>query len=171
MRMHPPRRRSLLRGVALLPLLALDACGFHLRGQASLPFDSLFVEAPENSTFGSQLRRYLSSASRTRLTVRREDAQAILQVLGETQEKVILSLSGGGRVREYQLRYKVRFRLRDQQNRDWMAPGEILLTREYTYDDQLLLAKESEEILLYKDMRQDAVQQMMRRLTLAKTPA
>ncbi len=164
-------RRVLLQRLALLLAgLGTAGCSFHLRGQATLPFDSLFVEAPDYSVLGSQLRRYMASGSRTRLVDRKEDAQAILQITGEVQEKIILSLSGGGRVREYQLRYKVQFRLRDQKNRDWMAPGEILLTREYTYDDQILLAKENEEILLYKDMRQDAVQQMMRRLTLARTP-
>jgi len=37
-----------------------------------------------------------------------------------------------------------------------------------TYDDTLVLAKESEEALLFRDMRTDAVRQMLRRLSVAR---
>jgi len=52
-----------------------------------------------------------------------------------------------------------------------VAPGEIFLRRDMTYDDTEVLAKESEEALLYRDMKTDAVQQMLRRLSVAKPVA
>jgi LPS-assembly lipoprotein len=100
-----------------------------------------------------------------------DDAEAVLKILGETQEKHILSLSSGGRVREFELRYRVAYRLTDKNSVDLAPPGEITLRRDMTYDDTLVLAKESEEALLYRDMKADAVQQMLRRLSVAQRPS
>ena len=43
-----------------------------------------------------------------------KEAQAVLEILSETREKQILSLTSAGRVAEYLLRYRVTFRLRDK---------------------------------------------------------
>ena len=48
---------------------------------------------------------------------------------------------------------------------------EITLRRDMTYDDTQVLAKESEEALLYEDMKSDAVQQVLRRLSVVQMPA
>jgi len=85
----------------------------------------------------------------------------------ELREKVILSLDTSGRVREYQLRYRVGFSLRDAKGRNWIAPNEIVLTRDISFNDQVL-AKEAEEALLYRDMQTDMVQQIVRRLAGAQ---
>jgi LPS-assembly lipoprotein len=59
----------------------------------------------------------------------------------------------------------------DHAGSDLAPPGEIDQRRSLTYDDTQVLAKESEEQLLYRDMKKDAVQQMMRRLSAAKPVA
>ena len=41
---------------------------------------------------------------------------------------------------------------------------ELMAEREIGFVEQAALAKEEEEALLYRDMRQDLVQQMLRRL-------
>ncbi len=148
--------------------LALAGCGFQLRGTAPLPFESLHVRAAASSQFATQLKRTVRAGSNARLTDRPDDAQVILQVLNELQEKQILSLTGGGRVSEYQLRYRVSFRLTDAKNREHIPATEILLKRDYSYTDDQALSKDSEEALLYRDMRNDAVQQLVRRLQAAK---
>jgi LPS-assembly lipoprotein len=76
----------------------------------------------------------------------------------------------GGTVAEYELRYRVAFRVHDNQGQNWIAQTEITLKRDVSYSDTAVLAKESEEALLYKDMQSDAVQQVMRRLSAAKAP-
>jgi LPS-assembly lipoprotein len=146
----------------------LASCGFQLRGTAALPFKSMYVQAPTTSVFAIQLKRAVASGSGARITERPEQAEVILQVLNEAQEKQILSLSGGGRVSEYQLRYRVSFRLTDGKNREHIPASEILLRRDYSYNDSQVLATESEEALLYRDMRSDAVSQLVRRLQAAK---
>jgi LPS-assembly lipoprotein len=133
-----------------------------------MPFNSMFVQAPPSSVLAIQLKRAVQSGSSTRIAERPEQAQVILQILNELQEKQILSLSGGGRVSEYQLRYRVSFRLTDGQNREHIPANEITLKRDYSFSDEQALSKEAEEALLYRDMRNDAVQQLVRRLQVAK---
>ena len=154
--------------LCLAASLLLAACGFQLRGVAALPFDSLFVQAAPASQIAVQLKRAVQSGSGTRIADRPEQAEVILQIMNELQEKQILSLSGGGRVSEYQLRYRVLFRLTDARNREHIPASEILLKRDYSFSDEQALSKEAEEALLYRDMRSDAVQQLVRRLQVAK---
>lgn len=157
-------------GIALCTLLA--ACGFHLRGQAKLPFDTLYI-ANINTPFGNQLARAVRAGSNTRVADNAKEAQVTLQILAEIRERSILSLSGTGRIRELQIRYRVTFRLYDKENRDYISRGEVQLKRDLTYSDADVLGKEQEEALLYRDMQDDAVQQIMRRLQVARleTPA
>ncbi len=154
--------------IAALAALLLSACGFQLRGQAFIPYKTLFVEVTGYSLFANDLERAIRSGSQTRIVNSREESEAVLKVLGESQEKHILSLSSAGRVREFQLRYRVAYRLTDRAGADLGAPAEILLRRELIYDDTQILSKEAEESLLYRDMRSDAVAQMLRRLSVAK---
>ena len=142
--------------------MALAACGFQLRGQAALPFESLHVSGPP--AFTSQVARAVRAGSKTRVTNNPQDAQVTLQIVSELRERNILTLSSGGRVRELQLRYRVVYRLFDQKNKEYIPASEILLKRDLTYNDADVIAKEQEEGLLYRDMQNDAVQQLVRRL-------
>ena len=148
--------------------LALAACGFHLRGQTTLPFDTLYV--PINTTLAVELKRNIAASTQTKLVSTPEAAEARLQIQGETREKVILSLDSSGRVAEYQLRAGVAFRVVDSRGLEYLPLNRIQLTRDVSFNDAEVLAKESEETLLYRDMQTDMVQQMLRRLGAAHTP-
>jgi LPS-assembly lipoprotein len=74
-------------------------------------------------------------------------------------------------VREYQLRYRISYRVVDRDNRETIARTEIALRRDLSYNDSDTLSKESEEALLYRDMQTDAVSQMLRQLQAAHPPA
>ncbi|MEO8007353.1 MAG: LPS assembly lipoprotein LptE [Betaproteobacteria bacterium] len=164
-------QHSVLLIAILLIAITLSSCGFHLRGQASIPYQTMFVETTGYSPFANDLARAIRAGSETKIAENRNDAQAVLKILGESQERYILSLSAGGKVREFELRYRVVYRLTDLAGNDLAPPGEISLRRDLTYDDTEVLAKESEEALLYRDMKADAVQQMLRRLSVAKPVA
>lgn len=164
--------RSLHLSAALALTLLLSACGFHLRGHNtfSLPFQTLYVKSGnEHAPFIMELKRGIES-NNVQITGSPEQAQLTLDIVYETTDKQILSLSGGGRVREYRLQYRVSLRLHDQKQQDWLPPEEITLRRDFSYDDAQVLAKEQEEAMLYQDMRNDAVQQILRRLNRAKPP-
>ena len=154
----------------LLALLSLTiaACGFHLRGQENftLPFQAVYVDGDNNSALVIQLKRAIQSAGAS-LAEKSGDAQAVLQILPEGREKIVQSLSGAGKVSEYRLRLRVSFRLSDDKQKELIPLTEIELNRNFAYDDSQILAKESEENLLYRDMQTDAAQQIMRRVSAA----
>lgn len=158
--------------IALLCALLIAGCGFKLRGAADLPFDTLFVQAPVSSQFAQQFRRVVTYGSGTKIVDDPKIATATLVLVSEAREKSILSLSGSGRVREFQLRYRLTYRLLDKAAVETIPPSEIVLTRDFSFNDQETLSKESEEALLFRDMQNDAVQQLVRRLQATRlTPA
>jgi LPS-assembly lipoprotein len=144
------------------------ACGFHLRGAQTLPFESIHIALPEYSEIGASLRRSIRAAGGTRIVGSPNEAQAIMSVVGDAREKSILSLNAAGRVREFQLRYRFVFRVHDKDGREFIPQSEILLTRDFTFNDATVLSKEQEEVMIYRDMQNDVVQQIMRRLAAAK---
>lgn len=156
--------RALTAIIALTTALLLGACGFQLRGTANLPYNTVHVAAPATSAFAIEFKRALIAGSQTRIVDNPKEAQATLQLVNEAREKVILSLSGGGRVREYQLRYRMAYRVVDKDNRELRPATQIALQRDISYNDTDTLAKESEEALLYRDMQSDAVAQLLRQL-------
>lgn len=154
--------------IALLCALLLAGCGFQLRGAATLPYESLYVQAPVGSQFAVQFRRVITAGGGTRVVDNPKDAAATLILVNELREKSILSLSGAGRVSEYQLRYRMSYRLIDKGAAETIPMTEIVLTRDFSFSDTSTLSKESEEALLFRDMQNDAVQQLVRRLQIAR---
>jgi len=157
-----------MRLFVLLFTLLLSACGFQLRGHAGMPFQSIYVDAANSSTpFVTELRRNLE-ANEVTLSPSAEVAQVILNIESEVLDKQILSLSGAGRVNEYQIYFKVSLRAYDNQAHDWIPAEEMVIRRDYNYDDTQILAKQQEEAMLVQSMRDDMVQQIIRRLSRAK---
>jgi len=156
------------KSLMLLLALSLASCGFHLRGEAKMPFSTIFIEAANsNSLLISELRRLLV-ANQVQLVSKPDQADMVLNISLELPEKQILTLGGSGRVSEFQLRYRVSLRAYDQQQREWLAADDLQLSRDFSYDDTQILAKEAEEAQLYQYMRSDMAQQIMRRLSHAK---
>ncbi len=155
----------------IILIFLLSSCGFHLRGHnlkgAGFPFGSLYLKSAAPTPFISDLRSNLE-LYKIRLAATAADADLTLDIVSEASDKQILSLSGAGQVLEFQLRYRVSIRAYDKQMNEWLPADEISLQRTLSYDAAQILAKEQEEGLLYRDMRSDAVQQVMRRLSRAK---
>lgn len=151
---------------SLILVVLLAGCGFQLRGHANLPFSTFYL--PPTGGLMVELRRNVAGGTTTKLVENAKDADAVFTLLHEVREKVILSLDTNGRVREFQLRYRVGFQVADQKGGMYIAPSEIFLTRDVTFNDSQILAKESEEGFLYRDMQTDMVQQMVRRISAAK---
>lgn len=152
--------------LALSGLLA--ACGFQLRGNYALPFATLSIGMAPTSAFYAQLKRSIEASSPTRIVDDPKDAEAHLIVLGDTSQKVILSLNAAGRAREYNLVRTFSFKVSGPAGSELVPPSQIVLHRDITYNDDLVLSKESEEALLWRDIQTDLVQQIMRRLAAAR---
>lgn len=182
----PTAKHSLL----LLLVVVLAGCGFKLRGSAelpgyALPFSTIALGLDPRSEFHAQLKRTIEASSPgTRVVNDASEAEAVLSVIHDRSEKVILSLTAAGRAREFQLVRSFSFLVHGQSPAapastprqgaataptEYIPPSTITLRREITFSDDLVLSKESEEALLVRDMQGDLVQQLMRRLAAAKT--
>ena len=158
--------------ISLIVLCLLTACGFKLRGQISpLPFKSMYVTAPDGHTIGMEMERLIKNSSTTKLATTRAEAEATLDIISAVNERAILSLSGSGRVRDFNLIYRVIYRVLDQRGIEIVPNTEIALTRILPFLDAQILAKEGEEQLLVKEMQSDALQQIIWRLSAYKAPA
>ena len=135
-----------------------------------MPFETIHVPGA-TAGIALDLKRNIVSGTRARVVDDPKAAQALLQVTEEARSREILSLTSAGRVREFQLRYRVGFRVHDGKGGEFVPVSVIQLTRDMTYSDAEILAKEQEEQLLFRDMRTDMVQQILRRLASAKPPA
>lgn len=179
--------------LSLILLLSglLAACGFQLRGSASLPgyklpFATLALSVDPTSDFYAQIKRTIEASSPgTQVVADGAKADALLTVLADNNQKSILSLNAAGRAREFQLVRTLTFKVHANVATGKPAPqakysetpveeptafipsSTISVRREITFSDDLVLSKESEEALLWRDMQNDLVQQLMRRLAAA----
>lgn len=161
----PGRRRFLHLCGATGSALLLAGCGFALRGAAQLPFSTLYIGATETSELGAQLRRYVRNTTNTKVVEDPREAEAQLQVLQQTRERSILSLDASGRVREFELRYLFGFQVHDGKGREFIPPTTITLKRDLSFNDSNTLAKDSEAELLYRDMQNEVIHQLLRRMS------
>ena len=149
-------------------MLAVSACGFHLRGASLFPFTTIYVAGSENSPLGTELRRNLKGQTNAHLVMTEQEADVVLQLISETRDKVILSLNAQGRVSEYTLNSRLTFLVRNSFGKQFIGTTTIRLTRVLSFNEDLVLAKQAEEAMLYKDMQSDLVQQLVRRLSVMK---
>jgi LPS-assembly lipoprotein len=149
--------------------LALAGCGFRLRGTAEVPFHTVYVPAATGG-IALDLKRNINAGTNAKVVDDPKQADAVLEFTQETRQKEILSLTATGRVREFKLRYRVGFRLHDGKGADYVPQNTVELTRDVSFNDAEVLAKEAEEQLLFRDMQSDMVQQIMRRLGAAQKP-
>ncbi|OZA29255.1 MAG: lipoprotein B transmembrane [Hydrogenophilales bacterium 17-61-9] len=154
--------------LALLPAALATGCGFQLRRLEGIPFASLYIDAPPGSVVAQRMMASLKHNKTTRLTASAAEAEAVLKIHSEARSKLILSLSGAGRVTEYRLGLNMSYSVSDKNEQTLGVPEMIELTRDMTYDDSLLLAKSAEEDLLYRDMEDDAARRILRRLQAIK---
>jgi LPS-assembly lipoprotein len=161
------QRRFCLSLLAAPAALALPGCGFALRKAPNFAFKTLFSPLAESSPLGVELKRSLEANGNVQvITDVRQlgKAEVILDVLADRREKVVVGLNASGQVREFQLRLRFGFKLRSAKNSELIPVTEILQQRDISFNESAVLAKETEEALLYREMQSDIVQQIMRRL-------
>jgi LPS-assembly lipoprotein len=161
---------ALALALALAACLTLGACGFALRGTQQLPFDTIALNFPAESPLGVELARDIRTGTHTRIVDDPTKAAAIFDLIAETAnpDRQVLTYNAQGRAIEYTLRYRLYFRLRDARGREVIEPTELSAQRDISFNDSQRLSKESEEQLLFRDMRSDVIQQLLRRLAAAR---
>jgi LPS-assembly lipoprotein len=161
------RRRALLSLAATTTLLA--GCGFQLRQAPQFAFKSIYIGGTPSAAFSKELRRTIASSDGVSVVEAPTAAQVVLDVLSEQREKIVVGLNASGQVREFELRIRVRFKLRTPDGKELIPDAEIVRQQDISYNESAALAKESEEQLLYRSMQTDIVQQLMRRMAAVKS--
>jgi LPS-assembly lipoprotein len=156
-----PSASILSLGAAVL----LAACGFHLEGHAPLPkaLHATYVEAKDRqSDFTQGLRKALLTAG-AEVTDDGSHATAVVHVLEDSVTPRVLAVSPTNLPREYEITYTVRFSV-SAGAKDLLPPQELSLSRDYSFDEHVLLAKDNEEAILRGALARDLVDVVMRRL-------
>jgi LPS-assembly lipoprotein len=163
---RPGPRRDFLAaaGASLL----LSGCGFKLREAPQFSFKSIAI--PANTAFANYLRRNLKATGTVEVLPADQaaKAEAVLDILAETRDNVVVSIDSSGQVRDLLLRLTVRFQLRGQGGRELLEPTQLAQTRDISYNETAALAKQSESDLLFRDRQSDIAQQVVRRLAAVK---
>jgi LPS-assembly lipoprotein len=152
-------RRLALSGAALL---GLSACGFKLRQAPKFAFDAVQL-AGASGYVTVQLRREMQ-VNGLRVDGALPLPPVILTVQVDQRERVVMGQTAAGQVRELQLRTRFRFNLRTRDERMLIEDTELLLERDMSFNETVVLAKDAEEQMLYRDMTTDIAQQVVRRL-------
>lgn len=159
------RSRWILSATGLALLALLSACGFQMRGETPLPFDSMYVGVPSTTKFGADLRRSLRAASpNTRLVDSPKEAQALLQQIANERSLSDTALSAQGRVEAYELRVRFTFRVIDPQGNAILPDTTFVTTRQLPYNDAAAQALASQMESLYVSMEQSLINRVLRRL-------
>jgi len=163
-------RTLLIRSVAVgLLAWALTGCGFHLRSSQEFAFKTIAIQPTAGSPVAQDLARYFAGAvvplaAGTGPT----PPEVVLTIVQEVRERNIVAVNASGQVRELQLLVRLKFKLGTPQGVDLIDTTEISQQRDISFNESSALAKEAEEVLLFRDMQNDIVQQMLRRLAAVK---
>jgi len=140
-------------------------CGFHLAGEGEFT-DELNNTHIQSRSSSNELLRLLEKNLRSNQinVVGIESATALLQILNEETEKVVLTVDSDGKAREYELLLRIRFEVKRPDNTILLKQQEIDLSRDLVFDKRDLLGTNEEEQDLYSEMRNDAAKLIVYRL-------
>lgn len=148
---------------------SLTACGFRLAGSDPLPAvmarPYLSLKDPYTD-FSREFEHQLKSSGAS-LQVTREGATADVDVTKDLVVQRTLAVSAKNIPTEYELTYTVTFSVHGG-GKELLAPQTISLSRDFSFDENLQLAKEHEADILRQQMARDLVSITMRRLTSLK---
>ena len=160
------QRRYLL----LLGSATLAGCGFELRHEPVLPFQTLALTGfPPDSPLAAGLKRQIKRTP-VQLLDDPARAQVVLEALREYRDRSVVASTSAGQVREWQLRLQFDYMIRTASGELLVPKVELRLSRDMNYTETAALAKEQEAANLYNAMHSDAIAQVMRRLAAVRLP-
>ncbi len=158
------------RAVSLLvAALAMSACGFHLRGEVSYPpsMAVTYIEAGDHYTpFYRKLKAALKKGG-VKVTAVPASASAVVRIIEDESGQRVASVTARNTPAEYEVFYVVRYALAAG-GQEALAPQQLSLTRDYNYDETLVLGKAAESSEIRDALADDLVGLVTRRLSLAQ---
>ena len=145
------------RFATLILVLALSACGFHLRGAMALPYNLdpvKVVSTDRYSPLALTLAEALTRAGATPATADTENP-AVLELLAERWGDTPVSVDERGRAQEFSLRYAVVFELRNGDGTLLVPRQNIELSRDYISVPEASIGTEGERDIHVREMRRE----------------
>mgnify|MGYP006129082577 CR=1 FL=1 len=149
--------------ISLLLLVNISSCGYQLRGTEEVNFESISIDGGSSSFVKILKKKFKQSG----VKVQEKNSEKILEITNDTFTKKILSLSSAGKVREYQINYKISFRFKSQDG-EWSNSINLEAIRDFTYDDKNIIAKTEEETRLVKGMQDQIIRTIVTQISVLK---
>jgi LPS-assembly lipoprotein len=149
--------------LSLLLLVNITSCGYQFRGATDVNFVSISIDGGSPSFLKILKKQFKQSG----VKVQERNSEKTLEITNDTFSKKILSLSAAGKVREYQINYKISFRFKSQDG-EWGNSIDLEANRDYTYDDKNIIAKTEEESRLIKGMQEQLIRTIVNQISVRK---
>ncbi|MGQ3891419.1 LPS-assembly lipoprotein LptE [Legionella sp. CNM-4043-24] len=151
--------------VATIALL-LSSCGFRLRGMADIPpwLNNIAIVVQNGHKDLVPLLKEQLRAYKIRINPDPARADYILIIEQDSLQQKITSVSASTTPRQYQLLYSVVYSLVKRKAAPIVSSRLIAVTRQLTVNNNRILGSDSEESMITRDMREDAVMQIISRL-------
>ncbi len=153
------------RALIIVVLCALAGCGWRLQGTARLPelLGTAYVDTKDPYTDFNRALRESLMASGANVVEDRALATAIVRIRNDISGQRVLSVSARNTPQEYQVYYSVEYSV-EGGGRELIAPDRIEMTRDYSYDETAVLAKQREQAVLREALARDVAGMIIRRL-------
>ena len=151
---------------ALLAALLLAGCGFQMRGASTVPPEMArtYIEtADRHSLFYRELKAGLENAG-VETVDGEEEASSVFSIVHDETGQRVLSVSARNVPPEFGVFYAVSYRLTVGE-RTFLPPQTQTMTRDYTWDETLVLGKEKEEQILREDIVDNLVRVILIQLS------
>jgi len=150
--------------LVLVSSILLSGCGFHLRGDLNLPplFDRVFLVVQGAHDIAKPLQRALQE-NKASMVETPQAATAIVTLLSKGVNRRAVAISGK-EVKEYEIQISVAFAVQNAKGKQQGQNQTVTSVRRYSYNNNLVLGSANEENILIAEMREDIVQQIIRRL-------
>tara|TARA_B100000767_G_scaffold262000_1_gene274225 strand:- start:1343 stop:1837 length:495 start_codon:yes stop_codon:yes gene_type:complete len=163
-------KRFLSNSVVAFLLMLLIGCGFHLRGDIDYS-DSLQIIHIEGMSLqrgiGLHLKRGLMSNG-IEVVDTYEQGSAVLKVIETKHDRRVLSVGSNAKVSEYELYASISFSLTGPQGKILAGTQQVQAQRDFQFNENQVLARESEEASLRQHLNKELVQGVLRRLSAIK---
>ena len=141
-------------------------CGYHLQGALTVPAEmerTYLDPVDEYSLFHRELRRQMQAAG-VELVDAPDHATAILSIQTDDTGQRVLSVSARNVPTEYEVFYTVEYSIASGE-KVLLSPQDVTLTRDYTYDTELVLGKAHEESVMREAIAKDLVRIVLRQIS------
>ena len=156
-----------LTTVCLLAILTLGGCGFQMPSAFTIPdgMQRTYIQSGDRfSLFYRALRTELQAAG-VNIVDSVDEATAVFTIYQDNTAQRVLSVSARNVPTEFEVFYTIQYGLQSG-DVPLLEVQDLTVTRDYTYDDTLVLGKAREEELMRNAIVEDLVRIVLKQISV-----